>query len=295
MARTYSVDWVDAFSDRAFGGNGCAVVHDAADVNDATCMAFVRETSLVECTFVEPSTTGDFKVRYFLASREIPFAGHPTIATVASMLSRGMVSGNSLTLETLAGLIAITIDRANFDAPLITMQQIAPVFGVTVPPEIVAPVGGLGVDDIVGQPQIVSTGLPFCITVVKDRATLQKVALNLAALDAYARHLGVQNDVMEPFWVTLEGATAQGRTFSRLLLAPPNPPEDPFTGSATGAMAAYLWANGMIDSPTFAAQQGHDLNRPGIGYVKVLGPCDAMTGVCVAGQGHVLMSGQLHL
>lgn len=282
MARTYSVDWVDAFSDRAFGGNGCAVVHDATDLNDATCMAFVRETSLVECTFVEPSTIADFKVRYFLASCEIPFAGHPTIATVASMLSRALVSGSSLTLETLAGLIAITIDRAHSNAPLIRMQQIAPV-------------GGLGVDDIVGQPQIVSTGLPFCITVVKDRATLQKVDLNLAALGAYARHLGVQNNIMEPFWVTLEGATAQGRTFSRLLLAPPSPAEDPFTGSATGAMAAYLWANGMIDSPTFAAQQGHDLNRPGIGFVEILGPRDAMTGVYVAGQGHVLMSGQLHL
>ena len=76
----FDVDWVDAFTGQAFGGNGCAVVHDGAALSDATCMAFVRETSLVECTFTGPSQVADIRVRYFLASREIPFAGHPTVA-----------------------------------------------------------------------------------------------------------------------------------------------------------------------------------------------------------------------
>jgi PhzF family phenazine biosynthesis protein len=85
---TIEFDWVDAFSDRPFGGNGCAVLHGAAGLGDKTCMAVVRETSLVECTFTGPSDVADIRVRYFLASREIPFAGHPTIATVAAMRHR---------------------------------------------------------------------------------------------------------------------------------------------------------------------------------------------------------------
>lgn len=96
MARAWPVDWVDAFTDRLFGGNGCAVVHEGASWDAATCMAFVRETSLVECTFVGPSAVADWKVRYFLASQEIPFAGHPTVATVASLASRGMVAGGRM-------------------------------------------------------------------------------------------------------------------------------------------------------------------------------------------------------
>ena len=56
---TYQFDWVDAFTVRPFGGNGCAVFHDAADVDDATCMAIVRETSLSECTFLGPSSKAD--------------------------------------------------------------------------------------------------------------------------------------------------------------------------------------------------------------------------------------------
>ena len=63
----YQCDWVDAFTDQAFGGNGCAVVHDALDLQDEQCRAFVRETSLTECTFVGASQTADFRVRYFLA------------------------------------------------------------------------------------------------------------------------------------------------------------------------------------------------------------------------------------
>ncbi len=88
----FEFDWVDAFSDRAFGGNGCAVVHGGAGLSQETCKSYVRETSLVECTFTGPSEVADVRVRYFLASREIPFAGHPTIATVAAMQSRGMLN-----------------------------------------------------------------------------------------------------------------------------------------------------------------------------------------------------------
>lgn len=82
----YDVDLVDAFTDRPFGGNGCAVVHHSDNLTPKTCMAFVRETSLSECTFTGPSETADIRVRYFMASRELPFAGHPTIATVKRSL-----------------------------------------------------------------------------------------------------------------------------------------------------------------------------------------------------------------
>ncbi|MBW4710627.1 PhzF family phenazine biosynthesis protein [Roseobacter sp. YSTF-M11] len=287
----FEFDWVDAFTDTPFGGNGCAVVHGGAALSEAICMAYVRETSLVECTFTGPSEIADIRVRYFLASREIPFAGHPTVATVAALRARGMIADGDLTLETLAGIIPVTVagDR-------VTMTQVAPHFGQKVPADIVAPVGGLSADDIVGIPQIVSTGLPFCITVLKDVEALRRVALDIAALSSFARHLGHSDiDMMEPFWVTLSGATSAGDTYGRLLLAPPSPPEDPFTGSATGAMASYLWAHGMIAQPEFVAEQGHGMGRPGQAAVHVLGPPTGITGVDVSGQGAIVMSGQVFL
>lgn len=287
----FDVDWVDAFSDKAFGGNGCAVIHDGASLDVETATAFVRETSLVECTFTGPSDVADIRVRYFLASREIPFAGHPTVATVAAMRHRGLIGDGPLTLETGAGVVPVEVAGTQ-----VSMIQIAPEFGMHVPAEIVAAVGGIDPSAILHPPRFVSTGLPFCITLLRDRATLEAVRLDRDGFRAYLDHLGVKGtDVMEPFWVTLRGARDAGATYSRLLLAPPSPPEDPFTGSATGAMAAYLWSEGLIDAPGFTAEQGHGLGRPGQARVEVLGRRDAITGVVVAGAAHVLMSGTLHL
>ena len=287
----YDFDWVDAFAEAAFGGNGCAVVHGGAALSDDVCMGYVRETSLVECTFTGPSEVADLRVRYFLASREIPFAGHPTIATVAALLHRGMAREGKLTLETGAGIVAIEVADG-----LITMTQVAPTFGVEVPADLVAAAGGIDAGDIIAPPQMVSTGLPFCITVLRDHETLERVRLDPQGFAAYRAHLGVDgDDVMEPYWLILSGATRQGDTYGRLLLAPPSPPEDPFTGSATGAAASYLWARGLIDAPAYVAEQGHGMGRPGQAQVEVLGPRDAISGVRVGGRGVVVMSGTAYL
>ncbi|WP_300036388.1 PhzF family phenazine biosynthesis protein [uncultured Roseobacter sp.] len=283
----FRFDWVDAFSDRQFGGNGCAVVHEGAGLSDAMCMAYVRETSLVECTFTGPSDVADLRVRYFLASREIPFAGHPTIATVVALRQRDMIPDGELVLETGAGLVPVIV-RGND----VQMTQIAPEFGPYVPETLVAAVGSIAPEDIIAPPRIVSTGLPFCITLLRNRDVLESLQMDAGALRRLADHLGQEDvDMMEPFWVTLEDTPAGASTLSRLLLAPPSPPEDPFTGSATGAMAAYLWAGGHIAANSFTAAQGDGMGRPGRAGVEVLGPRDAISGVKVSGSGAVVMSG----
>ncbi len=287
----FEFDWVDAFSDQPFGGNGCAVVHGGAHLADDVCLAYVRETSLVECTFTGPSQIADIRVRYFLASREIPFAGHPTIATVAAMRSRGMFNGDALTLETGAGVVAIKLNGDEIE-----MTTVAPQFGVEVPADMVAAAVGLPVDAIISQPQLVSTGLPFCVTVLRDHDALRAAQLIEGPLRQVAAAAGYSgSDMAEPFLVTLKGATDAGDTFSRLLMAPPSPPEDPFTGSATGAMAAYLWKYGLMPKDKFVAEQGHDMGRPGQAKVTRDGPADAMSGIKIAGKGFVLMRGQVDL
>ncbi|WP_170478435.1 PhzF family phenazine biosynthesis protein [Ruegeria arenilitoris] len=287
----FDFDWVDAFTDRPFGGNGCAVVHDAAHLPDDVCTSFVRETSLVECTFTGPSDIADVRVRYFLASREIPFAGHPTIATVQALRARNLFSGDSLTLETGAGIVSIHLKGDEIE-----MTQVAPEFGDYVPVDLVAAAIGLPAEAIISPPQFVSTGLPCCVTILRDHDALRAARLALDPLSKIAESVGLSgSDLAEPFLVTLKGATIAGDTFSRLLMVPPSPPEDPFTGSATGAMAAYLWRHGLMQKDTFIAEQGHDMGRPGQATVTRVGPTDAMTGVKVAGQGFVLMRGQVDL
>jgi len=286
----FDFDWVDAFTDQAFGGNGCAVVHNGAHLPaDAAC-AYVRETSLVECTFTGPSDVADMRVRYFLASQEIPFAGHPTIATVAAMRDRGLISGDGCVLETLAGLVQITLSGDEIE-----MTQVAPQFGPYADLKSVAAAVSLPCEAIVGRPRMVSTGLPFVVTVLRDHDALRAAKLDVAELTRLrAGFQDVWAEVMEPYLVTLKGVN-NGDTFSRLLLAPPNPVEDPFTGSATGAAGAYLWSEGLIQGDSYIAEQGHWMGRPGQARVTRLGAADAMTGIRVAGRAFVLMRGTVDL
>jgi PhzF family phenazine biosynthesis protein len=285
------VDWVDAFADRPFGGNGCAVVHDGGALDAATCMAFVRETGLVECSFVGPSDRADARVRYFMADRELPFAGHPTLAAAAALAARGQASAGRLTFETGAGIVPVDL------APdgTVTMTQAAPVFGPELPAAEVAAVVGLQAADLAAPAQVVSTGLPFPVVLLRDQAALRRARLDAAAFLRFRDGPAAGLSGMEPFMAVLGGATRAGDTFARLLLAPPLPPEDPFTGSATGALGAWLWARGMIAAPRFTAEQGHWMGRPGSARVEVLGPRHAISGVRVGGRAHVLMQGELRL
>ena len=76
---------------------------------------------------------------------------------------------------------------------------------------------------------------------------------------------------------------------------PPDTPEDPFTGSATGGMAAYLWRYGLIDQPTFTAEQGHWMMRPGQASVEVIGPREDIQTVKVGGPAVGVMRGEFTL
>lgn len=296
----FEFDWVDAFAQTPFGGNACVVVHGADGLGIEERLALVRETSLSECAYLVASERADFGARYYLATREIPLAGHPTIATVASLVDRGLVDlstgSASFTLEVGAGVLPIEVIARPDRAPLITMTQPAPEFGPEQAPGVIAAMYGLAAADVVGIPQIVSTGTPFCVTVLGDHEALRRAALDVPALQNWRAASGVDGAaLMEPFLVTRAGATGGGDTFSRLLLAPPLPAEDPFTGSATGCMAAYLWHHGLIDSPRLIAEQGHWLGRPGRAEVEVLGPPAEIAGVRVGGTGVVLMRGTLLL
>lgn len=290
------VQWIDAFTETRFGGNPCAVVFDADDLSVRDRVAFTIETGLVECAFVVSSDKADFGARYYMPTGEIPLAGHPTVATVTALIEAGLVDVSTgparFTLEVGAGVMPIVAEPKDGRPPLITMTQPKPVFGRIWEPGAVAALYGLTEDDVIGAPQTVSTGSPFCVTRLASIGALRRARLDAAALRAFKA--AEDADFMEPFLCVTEGATAGGDTFARLLLPPPFPPEDPFTGSATGCMAAWLFANGAI-ARRFTAEQGHDIGRPGRAEVEVLGPRGAIDGVKVGGGGVLVMKGEAAL
>jgi len=291
MAADYRFMWVDAFTTAPMSGNACAVVFGADDIPADTRIRLVRETSLSECAYLQRSEKADFGARYYTAADEIKFAGHPTIATCRALEVAGLLEGRErFTLEVGAGVLPIEIARGAATTAF-TMTTPVPSFGREYPAHEIAALFGLAADDIVGTPQSVSTGTAYCITVLKDLATLDRAKLDTDAIATYSPG----TDFFEPFLCVTEGFTAEGDTAARLLLPPPLPAEDPFTGSATACMACYLWAKGLIDTPRFVAEQGHGMGRPGRATVEVLGPREAINGVRLSGTGAVLMQGTVRL
>ena len=79
---------VDVFGSGPLTGNPVAVVHDADDLDDDQMQLFAQWTHLSETTFLLTPTTdeADYRLRIFTASRELPFAGHPTLGIAHACL-----------------------------------------------------------------------------------------------------------------------------------------------------------------------------------------------------------------
>ena len=288
---------VDAFCDRPLAGNPCAVVFDTEDMSDTTMQAVAREMNLSETAFVRRSSVADFGVRYFTPAEEIPMAGHPTIATTFALVESGRLPlrgiHTAITLELKVGPIPVEIFGTHGKIERIVMTQKKPQFLAIHAAETVLPVFGLNANDaLAGVPiQTVSTGTPQLMLPLRDLAALRRARLDIPAYD----RLRAQSDFFSPHLFCLQGFTASGHTASRHFGSPPDTLEDPFTGSATGAMAAHLWRYGLIDEARFLAEQGHDMNRPGQGTVEIIGPRDDIETVKVGGGAVTVIRGELEL
>ncbi len=292
---TYPFTQVDAFTDRPLAGNPCAILFDADDLSDAQMLAIAKEMNLSETAFVRQSDAADFGVRYFTPAEEIPLAGHPTIATAHALIDNGRLPltgpKTSITFELQVGPIEIEIFAEDGRPPRIVMSQKKPQFGALHDPTQVMPAFGLTPDDLLpGAPiQTVSTGTPQLMIPLRSLDALRRAQVDIPAYTA----LRETADFFSPHLFCLEGITPDGRTFARHFGLPPDTMEDPFTGSATGGMAAYLWHYGLIGQPTLIAEQGHWLNRPGQAFVEVVGPPDDMETVKVGGTAVTVLRGEL--
>lgn len=288
---------VDAFTTQALGGNPCAVVFDANALDDAKMLAIAKEMNLSETAFIMASDKADFKFRFFTPSEEIPLAGHPTIASVFALIKAERIQPKSkrttISLELTAGVIQVEIVMDAGNVKQIVMQQQKPKFLAHLPAEEVMPAFNLTAADVrPGAPiQIVSTGTAQLMIAVTDLDVLKRAGMDF---EKYAA-LKDKYSFFSPHLFCVEGVTEAGDTFARHFGLPPDTIEDPFTGSATGGMAAYLWKHGLIDSPKFVAEQGHWMDRPGVAQVEVVGPREDIEAVKVGGQAVVIIVGELIL
>ena len=283
---------VDAFTSTPLHGNPCAVILDADPLTGDEMQAIAREQNLSETAFVLHSDVADVRARYFTPLSEIPLAGHPTIATIHALVESNRLDAqppkSTIQLELQAGVIPVDIENRGDTGQQIVMTQLQPVFSPPVAAEDVCMAFGIHTADLhPGLPvQVVSTGTPQLMVCVQDTSALRNLALQYDRLAALGQKIGFFSAHL--FCVGHDGCSTFARHFAPEF-------EDPFTGSATGAMGAFLWRYELIATPTFTAHQGDWMHRPGRAQVEIIGPPRHIESVKVGGQAVTVIQGELTL
>jgi trans-2,3-dihydro-3-hydroxyanthranilate isomerase len=290
----YQVKIIDAFTTRRFAGNPCGVMTRAEGLTDAQMQDIARELNLSETAFVFPSMLADFRVRYFTPQKEIPLAGHPTIATMHTLVEEGRIDlaggPRRVTQELNIGVLPVDIARDEAGSVRVVMTQAKPEFHRRLDRNVFAEALGIKPADMLQDVpvQVVSTGTPQAMVPVRSIEVLKRLRPNyqhLADLETLGHYFSVHVFAVEAF-------DPVHRTHARHYLAS-QAFEDPVTGSATGGMAAYLWRYGLVRERHYTVEQGHIMGRPGIVEVEVDADGEEPTAVRIAGTAVTVLRGEI--
>jgi PhzF family phenazine biosynthesis protein len=110
---------IDAFTNRPLAGNPAAVMPMASFLSDTVLQAIAEENNLGDTAFLVPEG-GDYRLRWFTPSTEMPLCGHGTLASAAVVMERLEVGRKQVIFRSLSGPLTVdrTVDgyRMNFPA-----------------------------------------------------------------------------------------------------------------------------------------------------------------------------------
>jgi trans-2,3-dihydro-3-hydroxyanthranilate isomerase len=261
---------VDVFTETALEGNPLAVFPDASGIDAGTMQKIARELNLSETVFVVPVTRGDCaaRIRIFTSTREMLFAGHPTIGASFVLLDEGLVPKDSgkFLLEENVGPVPIRVEPG--DRALIWLMTPPITFGKTYDRAACARMLGLQAVDLLDvAPQLVSAGNPLIFIAARDPGAVDRAWLDMSGLRKI-QPAGEGTVCVFVFAPTMEGA------YSRMFAPELGVMEDPATGSATGPLAAFMLKNGLTPrdkASRFISEQGTKMGRRSLLHVLIHG------------------------
>lgn len=273
--RNYSV--VHAFTDESIGGNPAAVFHRSEGLDAEEMQRIARQLNFVETVFISPSEQAhiDRHLRFFAPSKELPVAGHPSVAAWASLAHDGEISPERSVFfqKTLAGVQQIEISKRN-ELLVVFMQQEPPRFlNIETDRNLVTKVFGIDQTDL--NPnlpiQTVDTGLGHVIVPINDLNGLMKAVRNIEPLKEFCARLGAR----EAQLFCLEARNPDLDLHTRNL-SPREGLEDPACGVGNGALGAYLARHhfGGQSETYLKAEQGHVVNMPSVVHIKAMVAAD---------------------
>jgi trans-2,3-dihydro-3-hydroxyanthranilate isomerase len=267
---------VDVFTPRPLEGNQLAVFLDGRPFGPQEMQRLAREMQLAETVFLfPPQAGGDVSVRIFTPAEELPFAGHPVLGT--AFVAGQALGAESLTLETGAGPVPVTLERQNGKIVFGRMQQPIPVpEPYEQQSELLSALGlefsGLPIELYHNGPAHVYVALSGEQAVAQLRPDMVRLADLGVAANCFAGR--------EASWKTRMFCPAAGV------------PEDAATGSAAGPLALHLVRHGRIAfGQEIEIHQGQEIDRPSLLYARVTGAPGRIESIEVGGRAQIVGHG----
>ncbi|MEV0262481.1 PhzF family phenazine biosynthesis protein [Streptomyces sp. NPDC050617] len=256
---------VDAFTDRAFGGNpaGVLLLPDAFPGDD-WLQRVAAEVNLSETAFAHPLPAGseaDWALRWFTPATEVDMCGHATLATAHVLHTTGAATG-AVSFAARCGILTAT---ARDDGAITLDFPTSPVTPAEAPDGLSRALGAEPVSVHDSGPDVGDL-----LVELADEKTVRALAPDLAALARCSRRGVIATAAAED--------PARGYDFvSRCFFPNVGVDEDPVTGSAHTVLAPFWSAR--LGRPELTGFQGSA--RTGLVRTALRGDRTLLTGTAV--------------
>jgi PhzF family phenazine biosynthesis protein len=245
---------VDAFAKTRFSGNPAAVMPMDQFPEDDILQALAAENNLAETAFIVGGD-GEYNLRWFTPTVEVPLCGHATLASAAVVMERLEQRCTSAVFHTRSGPLEVRREAGDYvlDLPAYDLHSVAPPAGL-------ADALGIQLMEVQvysGHVLVLAENATVVRGMSPDFALLQKIDCKGVAVTSPGDE---DYDFISRFFAPAIGI-----------------PEDPVTGGAHCALVPY-WARRSGKS-TFLAHQASA--RGGDLKCRLLGDRVELTGAAV--------------
>jgi PhzF family phenazine biosynthesis protein len=267
--RRYKLKQIDAFTDRAFGGNPAGVVPSADGLTDKEMQSIANEVNASETAFILNSDIADFRIRWFTPKKEVLFCGHATVASLHALAEEGKFGmekdgGYSFKVEAMIGTITIDVIKKDKNIKIILHSP-----KITFVREDIDKAGLLDAlkikeDELdLNYPIMRETNLDYLFVPVNGLDVLKNIDYDYSKLEKFCGKYNFPGVCLFTTETFDKDSEAHSRFFAPLY----GVREDPVTGSAQGPLGAYLLINGILEfsgsEVNIKSEQGDIMGRPG--------------------------------
>jgi PhzF family phenazine biosynthesis protein len=245
---------IDAFTTRRFAGNPAAVMPMDSFLADAALQAIAAENNLAETAFLVPEG-GDYRLRWFTPTVEVPLCGHATLASAAVVMERLEPGRERVVFHSASG--PLTVSRAG--AGYVMDFPARPSEPVSTPPGLAEALGVVPIE-------VFADAFNY-LALLESAQVVRELAPDMAAIARMDR---------DGVIVTAPGDGLYDFV-SRYFAPSKGIPEDPVTGGAHCMLGPY-WAQ-RLGKTAFRAFQAS--RRGGEIICRLAGDRIELEGTCV--------------